>query len=339
MAEQTAAPAPQPTATQAQGNAPPGENTHGETEAPENPTPPPFDPAKAGLVFRDGSYGFVEKVDGQEVWFPLDEQTRGKARLGMAAQRRMDEAARTKQEADAVIRGLEGALTQRDPKARARAIEHILGGLNVDVAETVNAWVEEQKARAALSPEQRELQDARAREAEARAEAKRLQEERQQAEHEARMRQTIRTADAALTAGLTAAGVDSTDPYLRHAVLSRMEAMIYQNQREPSDAEVTQWYTEAAKHVADRQRKAIPKLLKSIADDALLEMMGEEQVGRVLARKLDAQKAGKDKPKAPPPVRNGAAARADASTETREPQTPGERIAAARKAGTWKGYM
>lgn len=325
------APAAAPAANAApEGTAP--AHPEGTPPAAENPTPPPFDPAKAGLVYRaEGGWGREIVADGEKVFIPIesDETWQGWSAT-KAAQRKMSNADRIQKESEQVVNGLQRALTQKDPRARAHAIESILQGLEVDVAETVQAWIDEATERAKLSPEARRLADLEAKAEWEQKERLRLENEQKQRELSARQQQYIQQTEAALNKSMTAAGIDQGDPYLRLAMIARIEAVASKTGRLPDFAEV-------AKFVRDSHRTALPKVLDGVSDDELLSVLGEKHITRILQRKLAAQQAA-PKPaagKPPAPLPKDVAPRGQEPSS--KPMTPAQKIAEAKKAGTWQG--
>ena len=112
MAEPTkgAAPAPKAPTPPAGANAKPGDNGHAPPAPSGQPSPPPFDPAAAGLVYRAGADGkpgkWVRpvKANGQEFDFdPTDPEAWHGVSTHRAAQRHITEAQKTKKAWDDVL--------------------------------------------------------------------------------------------------------------------------------------------------------------------------------------------------------------------------------------------
>ena len=333
-----AAPAPTPAAPpppvqDAKANGQPGTNDHEATPpAAPNETPPPFDPSSAGLVWdaEAKAYGRKVKVGGKEVFFRVDdEQTWTRAGLGTAAHQRMDEAAREKQQVQAMLAALERDLTQKDPRARARAVQNLLSGLEVDVAETVNAWIQDVQEHQKLTPEQRRIRELEEAVASREAEQRRLAAEAQARAAQAQKREDLRQLRTGITQALPSAGIDPSDVHAQMLMIQRMEAVIQATDKMPDLAEVAQW-------VRKTMRGSVPRVLAGASDDEILDLLGEDQIKRVLARQMARQKDPARKPA--PIVQADRAPRAAQDAEQhQEPTTPAQQIAALRKSGAWRG--
>lgn len=286
---------------------------------------------KAGFVKRvaeDKTERWVRplKVDGQDIDFdPSDPKSWDDLNLGVAAKRRMSEAARekaaAKDEVDRIINGLATNL-QSDPIG---TYEQMLRGAGLD-PEKVWAFREQERARkAALTPEARNAEQARQEAAAAKAELERFRKQQEQAQLSQQTRAIIEQTDRGMTEAMQKNGLDPQDPYLRVAVVMRAKAMLRKNPNGPQDLGVV------AAYVASTHRTALPKTLDGVSDDQLLDFLGADRLARI--HRLAAAKAvgNKNPPVPAPPTSRERRAPAGADQANLKPQTPAEKIREAQK--------
>lgn len=259
----------------------PSTSTQSGPATPSQATPEAASTAPPGWSQRDGKWVWKGVVDGQET--ELDhERAEHFLRTKESGQRRWQEAARLQQQAEAREAQIEEYLASiKSPQG----IRQLARDLQLSPREVAEAILAEEMAEANLSPEERELRDLRARDAEYRRnEEQRTRQQREQ-QIERHKQQFVQRFTGAVNASLERVG-GPPNAGARQWITQRT-AQLYQDHRENGVGDV---------HVDDLTKKAIAEYREmaqgAFGDDDLLERVwsNEQLREKMRARYLEAAK-------------------------------------------------
>jgi hypothetical protein len=262
----------------------PNTGTDTQTSAPAATAPP-------GWSQRDGKWVWKGVVDGEET--ELDhERAEHFLRTKESGQRRWQEAARAKQEAEARERQLEDYLESiRSPQG----LRELARQLKMDPREVAEAILAEEMQEAALTPQERELRELRARDAErTRAEQQRAAQERE-AQIQAHKQQFTQRLVGASTEALERVGAPQNQGARQW--MTRRIAELYVDHRQNGEGTIT--VDDLAKRAVSEYRDLASGAFT--ADDLIERVWSNEQAREKLrARYLEAAKPAH--PSKPQPV-------------------------------------
>lgn len=229
---------------------------------------------------------FKVKVDGREVEVTQDELLRGYS-VNSAAQRRMDEAARIKREADARQQRFEAA--KKDPKlARQVLLETLPPEVLNQVAEEL---IYEQIEQHQMSPEQRriaELEQELARQAE---EREQQAQAAQQQEYEQAFQQNVQEFNKTILETLQKAKVPATEWTAQRTAAYMAENRRYKLGYSPD---------QIAAQVADEYQGEMRSYAEAMDGEALLAWLGDKVANKI--RKADLARIRSRNGAPPPPA-------------------------------------
>lgn len=323
------APAPSPAASPppAPANGKPPENGHQAAAPAANPTPPPFDPAAAGLVYRNGQDGkpgkWVRpyKADGKEYDFdPTDPEAWHGVSTHKAAQKHISKAAEAQKAWDDIIRAFE-----RDPVSTIRQMAEFR---RMDADAVQKQIAAEMVRREKLSPEAKELERFKAEKAARDSEDA----EAQETQHQQAVQAHAKRWDQGIRKAMAAEGL-AEEPEVLEMMAGR--ALVARRAANGGPVNLTQ--------IAKDLRARLPALglmhLAKYDDDKLLPAVPEDLRKRIRAleaKLAEAEATAKTRPAAPPPVNGEArsAAKPDAEPRKKKHMSEAEKRAVrARLAG------
>jgi hypothetical protein len=240
------------------------------------------------------------KIDGREVevdskelpaWFREaagEEEALSTYRLRAAAQARMKEAAELRKQSEAVIGRV------KNPEQMMDALLELHDGKQDAVDRAVEAYYAKRLRESEMTPEQRELEQYRRREADrTRQEQERVEQQRQQ--EAARLReQYAKQWQAEFPEAAKGSKLPWSKPIAARMVQHARAAL---EAGEQVDAKAI------ARDVAAELREEWEAIHGSADDDALLGLIGEERMKRIRARDVERLKAAQMPPTPPPATR------------------------------------
>lgn len=305
-----AAPPPVPAAAKpegaAGGHAPP-------TEA-KNETPPPFDPAKAGLVFRAGAEGkpgkWVRpvKADGETFDFdPTDPEAWSGVSMTKTAKRLVSKAQQEKAEVQKAWNELLAEVDGEDPDALVEALAKLRGK---DPGALRQKMIENALRRAKMSPEAREAEDLK----QQLKERDRLDQEAAEQHHAQQVQHARAQWDDAIGRAIVAEGLPD-EPEVRFLIAS--DALAAKRSAPDKGVDVAA----IARKVSGRIGSLGSTRIGRLDGDELLAALGDELVSKV--RRADAARAIKrDEEKARTAVPPGTPESARAAARPPEKKGP-----------------
>ena len=234
---------------------------------------------------------FKLKVDGQEIEEEIDlndeETIKRHLQMSKAANKRMSEAAKARQQAETIIHAirtdLKGALSNPDA----------LGLKREDVRKIAEELLAEELENEMLSPEQKELKELRKQVAERKAKEQEAEKERIEKESIELQQRYADDYDKKISEALNTSGLPKTAKTVK-----RMAQLMYQN--------LEHGYELEPKHLVDIVREEylqeIKELFSASDADAMLKLMGDDVANKI--RKADLARLRQIKPefKKPEPL-------------------------------------